>query len=620
MNRLFALLIACLCTSTPAQESNFKVLPMYGAFGLARSNSESIELQQVVAKIERDLPLIVFVPGILGSKLRWQDGYTFGKSKIDASRIAYRASDRPIASTLNEYEIFPAAPYLPQRFTRKDIYGEAIDKLSILSGGTTVGEFSYDWRSDIDEIAVEFGKWLNDKSRRGRRTIIIAHSMGGLIVTRWLQTTTPKNRPVTVDQVVLAGSPLLGSCEAARMLIQGYGVADGSGLIEDQLVKRLFDDATPALFTFPSLFQLMPRFDRNSSCLKMRVSTRGQLVGMHHHSPEFWLGAPGRNGGLKGGEHSRLTKYAEAVGMTETEYEAAVRAAVEAGARFRQSFDSEPKDDGYSIIYAYSADSDMASGYEISWTQDGWFQILKAASNIKGDGRVLQGSAKNEGHGDARWISRLRISMPHGDLIKDPALLQHLQDNVVRMAEAAINRGIAQLLVSSTFKLQLRASKVVIDPGTYTAETTPESRFARLAVAQFNADQIKPNLGERASTTLAAYASLPELTGTTDVGPYTSALRAALMESSIIVDSSGAIDDRLKSVIALRKRADQRQKASATLQRLLAEIDAVQDKRSFDRNSLKALAQELDTAEKIEDPRLKYVEFFRYRTESMQPK
>ena len=616
MKKPLVFVLWCYCLAAAAQDPSLRVVPMYGAFGLARLETQSPSIQEVVSRVESEFPLVVFVPGILGSKLKW-DGYTFGESKIDGKRLAFRSKQRPIAETLNEFRIESLEPFLPARFTRKDIYGEALDSLGVLSGGTGVAEFAYDWRADIDESAQAFNQWLSEKNRSGRPTVIVAHSMGGLVVSRWLQTTPKHDRPVAVERVVLVGTPLLGSCEAARMLLQGYGAADGSGVIEDQLVKRLFDSAKPALFTFPSLFQLLPKFSEDTACLKMPATVGGQAVALRHHSPDFWIGAPNRRGGLKGGSGARLTKFAAASGMSIEEYEASVRAAVEAGARFRSTFDSKPRDEGYSIIYAYSTSKDMAAGYNLKWSQDGWFEIVGAASKVKGDGRVVPRSARNEGTGAERWMSRLQIGLSHGDLLKDPSLLQHLQDNVVRTAEAAITQGLAKLLANAQFSRSLKSKGIVIDPGTYTAQFTVDESAGRLAVAQFNASQIYPTDGRLPASALAAYATSTDATSMYGNQTQMSALRAALLESSLIIEPDSLDADTVRTMIELRRDAGQTLKVNTTLERLLRDAKMGGNKRGLGAKELLPIAKDLERAGSLK-PIDKYGEFFRYQTEHVQ--
>src|SRR5207244_6194499 len=108
-----------------------------------------------------------------------------------------------------------------------DVHSQLLDEIAGIAGDEgEVIEFAYDWRHDIDQIAGWLDKTLREKWRdkiRGARLTIVAHSMGGVVAWVWKNRYYHRDeKDFELSRLVLLGSPLQGSCDMLRMLLEGY--------------------------------------------------------------------------------------------------------------------------------------------------------------------------------------------------------------------------------------------------------------------------------------------------------------------------------------------------------------------------------------------------------------
>lgn len=133
----------------------------------------------------------------------------------------------------------------------KRYYGEQI--LRLLQQGWDVHPFWYDWRLDIDTVAIQLRsklrEWLHD---RDETVHIVAHSMGGL-VTRSFIRQFPQEWPS--GKLVMLGTPNNGSFNVPQMLSGWNSVLRMIDLLD-------LGHKGPALLkvicSFPSAFQMLP--------------------------------------------------------------------------------------------------------------------------------------------------------------------------------------------------------------------------------------------------------------------------------------------------------------------------------------------------------------------------
>jgi pimeloyl-ACP methyl ester carboxylesterase len=366
---------------------------------------------------------IVFVPGILGSQLQI-GSFTYGKDPIDARHLAFGAAQSTRATTLNQFKA-----QIARVFEKNvDIYGQGLNDTQSANNGRPLVEFAYDWRDDLDKLAGDLDKFLQARLPN-KKFVIVAHSMGGVIAWHWKN---KFNKPRKRDLVALVtlGSPLQGSCEPVRMLVEGYGPPAQSGSFEKWATHLVFGKAHPAVLTFPSVFALLPAYDERQPCLKIRRGTK--TVPLDHHEPGSWLGRPG-------GDYQLPVEFAAQAGLDARAYAEQVTAAVKTGRAFRQAFDSEPYDDQIYLLYA---DTHTLSANTVVEPRGQKWLAAVSSGHEPGDGRVSRESAINFGNFDARRGAAVSLERDHGGLLADPRFSSFLRDNIKRLMSQAKNAEI----------------------------------------------------------------------------------------------------------------------------------------------------------------------------------
>jgi len=482
---LTSLAYPALGQSNQEQTIGMRVLTIDDAFSEAKKSN-------LAGQRSVDEPTIVFVPGILGSRLDFGN-YVFGRDPITSRDLIFDPAKRPTASTMNEF-VIGALSGLNRSFSRRDVYGDALDQLQTLNNGRAVEEFSYDWRADIDESAETLESWLRSKQLHGKPVIFIAHSMGGLVVWRWLQVHRKTGADgVQVRKLFVIGSPLQGACEAVRMVVDGYQAQANAGVFEAFVTRLLFENAHAALFTFPSVFQLLPAYNRRDPCLLMRAQDKGEDP-IDHHEPDFWLGRQGGKLGLLTENSALWPSLVNSSGVSAEEYERRVRAAINAGRRFRKELRLAPPPD-VQVAYLASTDHQMPRGYKVQPDRGTAWVTLTAIteSSSNGDGRVLMRSAFNEGFGNFPTVSRHPIRGSHGELMKDASLIAFLRPNLMAAVQEVKAIAVGVLLRdSSAAKLFERS---IIDPAMSGKRLTDEGATAQKIIAQFNASRVGNDSG-----------------------------------------------------------------------------------------------------------------------------
>jgi hypothetical protein len=213
--------------------------------------------------------LVVFVPGIMGSRLRdpatkvevWPPtpSEVLRTNYADAKFQSLKKKNLDVVGLLDSVDVCLGYHY--------SVYGDFIafvEKLGFLSSGASARlvVLPYDWRHDLRTTAAP----LDAAIEKAIATIpggevkitILAHSMGGLVARYYLESTTfdpPRTNPQAkpgfraVRQLVTFGTPHHG---APLALTGAVGLEELNGLSMSQ-IKVLAN--TPDL---PSLYQLLP--------------------------------------------------------------------------------------------------------------------------------------------------------------------------------------------------------------------------------------------------------------------------------------------------------------------------------------------------------------------------
>ena len=219
-----------------------------------------------------DQPPVIFIHGVLGSRLRDPDSGEEGWF-ISAGHLLW-SSFRHLAVDIDPETL----ETLPDRFQPwelagsiigKDFYGNIIRTIqeyggySLATPGQAVDPtqknyyvFLYDWRQDNLQSARQLADLVErirrDYGNPNLKVDLVAHSMGGMIARYYIRygrvdVLNDNDFPVNmyggdrVRRVILLGTPSLGSIEMLHGFINGIWQID-----------------TETLVTMPSLYQLLP--------------------------------------------------------------------------------------------------------------------------------------------------------------------------------------------------------------------------------------------------------------------------------------------------------------------------------------------------------------------------
>ena len=210
--------------------------------------------------MSRSLPLVVVIPGIGGSKL------------ADASgTIVYRDGLGPLLSVVRDPSVLdPNNELRPvglighcsvicwQLMTGYDGLLNGISKglglppgrvvtagAELVDPDATVVAFPYDFRRSVEHIANDLDRVVRERAQ-GRRVVLVAHSMGGLVAAWWWAF---MSEGIDVDQIITLGTPFRGAAKALNVLVNGMRI----GPYVPQAV-------TDTVRTWDSVFDLLPHY------------------------------------------------------------------------------------------------------------------------------------------------------------------------------------------------------------------------------------------------------------------------------------------------------------------------------------------------------------------------
>mgnify|MGYP000853712206 FL=1 len=211
--------------------------------------------------MSRSLPLVVVIPGIGGSEL------------ADASgTIVYRAGLGPLLSVGQDPSVLdPNNELRPVRLIGPCslICWQLITGYNGLLNGITKGlglspervvtageelvdpdapvvAFPYDFRRSVEQIANDLDRVVRERAQ-GRRVVLVAHSMGGLIASWWWAFLS---EGIDVDQIITLGTPFRGAAKALDTLINGMRIGPFA----------LGQAVTDTVRTWDSVFDLLPHY------------------------------------------------------------------------------------------------------------------------------------------------------------------------------------------------------------------------------------------------------------------------------------------------------------------------------------------------------------------------
>ncbi len=217
---------------------------------------------------------IVFIPGIGGSvlaeKANPQKIY-FGGVKQTMDLFAKlelpidRSKDKLVATDiLREAQL--------ARGTYVDQYKLIVNRLESLGykEGASLFTFHYDWRRSNFEAADGLRQFIAAKGLAGKPVDLIAHSMGGLVSTIYLQKYASEQK---VRNFVAMGTPFFGAAKAIRALAEGFAVFG----VENYLVVGAGSTGTVyrVFASMDSIYELLPTY---GDCCHIRETESGPMT------------------------------------------------------------------------------------------------------------------------------------------------------------------------------------------------------------------------------------------------------------------------------------------------------------------------------------------------------
>ena len=220
--------------------------------------------------MSRSLPLVVVIPGIGGSELADSSGKrVYGAS---VSCLVARLCEPSVLDRNNELTpvglVGPHSLVAKQLVTGYDGLLNGITKGLGLSPGrvvtagaelvdpdATVVAFPYDFRRSVEQIANDLDRVVRERAQ-GRRVVLVAHSMGGLIASWWWAF---MSEGIDVDQIITLGTPFRGAAKALDALVNGMRIGPFA----------LRQAVTDTVRTWDSVFDLLPHYqvvDGNTRC------------------------------------------------------------------------------------------------------------------------------------------------------------------------------------------------------------------------------------------------------------------------------------------------------------------------------------------------------------------
>lgn len=186
-----------------------------------------------------DTPAIVFVPGYMSSELR-----------INGQVVWYPPQASQLATDFTRLAVAggPASPSDGAVATKVLAPSDTLP--NGLAAKYDLVAFAYDWRNGVTGAAGQLERFLasDPLTRSGRPVVLVAHSMGGLVV----QALAARNGPTEINRIITIGTPHLG---APSIVINGFrGMILGPGAVLDANAMQRNQP------TWPSFYDMLPAY------------------------------------------------------------------------------------------------------------------------------------------------------------------------------------------------------------------------------------------------------------------------------------------------------------------------------------------------------------------------
>ncbi|MGH6907592.1 MAG: lipase/acyltransferase domain-containing protein, partial [Aestuariivirga sp.] len=299
------------------------------------SSRELAELRQLVNPA--DHIAIVFIPGILGSKLTVDGKEVWGGVFNFEPELVYDPSKPASAEVFDKVEV--NAIFKKFGF---NVYGNAIQDLrdEFTDASTNIFVFPYDWRQSNTLTASRLNELLcviaeqNGKSGGHTSFIVAAHSMGGLVLKYWLGNYWDKGgdcpgfkltEKANVERLFFLGTPHVGATKFVESLIDDYKLGEGNEWFGRLLASGLNKYGA----SFESVYELLPIFQSERCRLAtvnganlpqyvfMKVDSKPRPIDIFDQRRWRDLGIPKQLPPLPGGENYYETFLPRQLGRAE---------------------------------------------------------------------------------------------------------------------------------------------------------------------------------------------------------------------------------------------------------------------------------------------------------------
>ncbi|MBV9011069.1 MAG: hypothetical protein JO272_03285 [Pseudonocardiales bacterium] len=220
--------------------------------------------------------LVVVIPGIGGSVLETASGVAvwgpglggLAGALVDPARLSLAEHPRlrPVAllgsTRILPWTVVPGYDGLLRQVANE--FSLSADDIDVAredvppKPGASVVLFPYDFRVGVaaaaERLDAEVTRRLVDRPTEGQRVVIVAHSMGGLVVRYWLG---PLRGARYCRALITLGTPHRGAPKALEWLLNGVRVGPAPVAA---LSSTLLAEAAEVLREWPSTYELLPRY------------------------------------------------------------------------------------------------------------------------------------------------------------------------------------------------------------------------------------------------------------------------------------------------------------------------------------------------------------------------
>ena len=441
------------------------LIPVLLFFGLAQgaraeepavmSPREVAELRQLVNP--EDHIAIVFIPGILGSKLEVGGKTVWGNLFSFDPELAYDPAKPASATVFDKIEV----DAIVKKFGF-NVYGNAITDLrdSFTDATTEVFVFPYDWRQSNTHTAKSLNELLcviaeqNNKTSGGRTSIIVAaHSMGGIVLKYWLASYWNQNADcgtfklkdkADLERLFFLGTPHVGATKFVESLIDDYSLGNSS----EWFGKLLASGLNKYGASFESVYELLP-ISQSERCRQsskhgkslpqyvyMRVDSKPRPIDVFDRRRWRDLKMPKWVPELPGGESyydsflPRQLQRAESMlcGLLDQSYGAQGGNAV-----FFYGRNSSPNTIDAIVLARFRNAKNVEGSHEPDDV------VIEERAAGYGDGTVLEDVAGAVGVVDP--LQAHMSQMVHASLPDDPSFRKQLEWTILRAKEAQVQKA-----------------------------------------------------------------------------------------------------------------------------------------------------------------------------------